>query len=75
MYASVLSSCPPCSFIVGEPYSVPSGEEYIKSLIANPALVDRLALTSDDKVCLSNSCSVAKEFSQKYTNLCAVKSD
>ena len=27
-----------------------SGEEYIKSLIANPELVDRLALTNDDKV-------------------------
>lgn len=27
-----------------------SGEEYIKSLIANPELVDRLALSEDDKV-------------------------
>lgn len=26
------------------------GEEYIKSLIANPELVDRLALSSDDQV-------------------------
>lgn len=26
------------------------GEEYIKSLIANPELVDRLALSSDDLV-------------------------
>lgn len=26
------------------------GEEYVKSLIANPELVDRLALSSDDKV-------------------------
>lgn len=26
------------------------GEEYIKSLIANPELVDRLALSNDDKV-------------------------
>lgn len=29
------------------------GEEYIKSLIANPELMDRLALSSDDKV---NAC-------------------
>lgn len=27
-----------------------TGEEYVKSLIANPELVDRLALTNDDKV-------------------------
>jgi len=26
------------------------GEEYIKSLIGNPELVDRLALTADDQV-------------------------
>lgn len=26
------------------------GEEYIKSLIANPELVDRLALSNEDKV-------------------------
>lgn len=30
-------------------------EEYIKSLIANPALVDRLALTSDDKTEITSS--------------------
>lgn len=30
------------------------GEEYIKSLIANPELVDRLALSSDDKVNTQN---------------------
>lgn len=26
------------------------GEEYVKSLIANPELLDRLALSNDDKV-------------------------
>lgn len=29
-----------------------AGEEYIKSLIGNPELVDRLALASDDQVCI-----------------------
>lgn len=31
-----------------------TGEEYIKSLIANPELVDRLALSSDDNVCIQS---------------------
>lgn len=30
------------------------GDEYIKSLIANPELVDRLALSNDDKVSTCN---------------------
>lgn len=30
------------------------GEEYIKSLIANPELVDRLALSNDDQVNTKN---------------------
>lgn len=34
-------------------HSIHIGDEYIKSLIANPELVDRLALTSDEKVCHS----------------------
>lgn len=34
------------------------GEEYIKSLIANPELVDRLALSSDDKVNMSTVMTV-----------------
>lgn len=34
------------------------GEEYIKSLIANPELVDRLALSSDDKVKMSTVLTV-----------------
>lgn len=34
------------------------GEEYVKSLIANPELVDRLALSSDDKV--SQNCYIQK---------------
>jgi hypothetical protein len=33
-----------------------SGEEYVKSLTANPELIDRLAYLSDEMVCFSMIC-------------------
>lgn len=33
-----------------------SGEEYVKSLTANPELIDRLACLSDEMVCFSMFC-------------------
>lgn len=42
-----LLSCPPWHRHLSTFFQ---GEEYIKSLIANPELVDRLALSDDDKV-------------------------
>lgn len=37
-------------FVTNMYFSCVLGEEYIKSLIGNPELVDHLALSNDDKV-------------------------